>query len=103
MSAGYDWKRIFEPKSWKITTNVLIICIVVALVGFGGYSLYRYFFPKKLSQTQTIHMAQGSGAVTITNIAERKRFFIPFIEGGAEAKSKENIGAFIRAGLRFEF
>ena len=103
MSAGYDWKRIFEPKSWKITLNAVIICTVIALVLFGGYSIYRYFFPKKIQQSQTIHMAQGSGALSITNIAERKRFFIPFVECGAEAKSKEEIGAFIRAGLRFEF
>ena len=51
MSAGYDIKRVFEPKTLKITANIAIIVIVVVLVLSGAYNLYRFFFPRPNKMT----------------------------------------------------
>jgi hypothetical protein len=102
MSAGYDWKRIFEPKSWKITINAVVIIGIISCVLFGGYSIYRFFFPKKSTQSNQITVQSG-GQATIIQKNDRQRWIIPFVECGAEARDKEKIGAFIRAGVRFEW
>jgi len=77
------------------------ITLVIVLVLFLGRGIYYKLFPKPT--TTTIGDVQSGGIVNITNKNGRSRFIVPFVEGGAEARDKEKIGAFIRAGLRIEF
>ena len=70
-----------------------------------GFCLLLFLGVKSLfrkPQTQTITVGKG-GVATIIQSQDRKRFIIPFVEGGAEARDKEKIGAFIRAGIRMEW
>jgi hypothetical protein len=92
------------PKDWYKALGAFAKVLVVLIILYGLYSAWTYFFPKPTQQSQVIHMGKDSkGTVTIQNISKDKKAFIPFIEGGAEARDKENIGAFIRAGVRIEF
>lgn len=77
------------------------ITIAVVVVFFLCRGVYYKFFPKPA--TTTVGDVQAGGIVNITNKNGRSRFIIPFVEGGAEARDKEKIGAFIRAGVRLEW
>ena len=74
------------------------ITILVFLLVLGGVYVWRIVFKPKA--TTTVGNVSG-GVVNI--ISDRKRYFIPFVEGGAEARDNQKIGAYIRAGLRFEW
>ncbi len=81
-----SWLHTFGH-SWRI-----LLILVVAFI------LYRAFAPNKT----TVHV--GSGGTAIINQA-RKRFMIPFIEGGVEKNTAghRDFDSYIRCGLRFEF
>lgn len=79
-------------KSWGYGWRLIFTLIIVFLVGMG----IRAFFMKNT----TVNVGKGG----IANIYQaRKRFFIPFVEGGVEKTSDVDLDTYIRAGLRFEF
>ena len=75
------------------------ITIAVFFIIMVGVFVWRTVFKPK--QTTSIGTVQSGGVVNI--VGDRKRYFIPFVEGGAEARDNQKIGAYIRAGLRFEW
>lgn len=86
-----DWYKALG-NGWRIA-----FIFGLALLLFLGV---RSLMPKP--QKQVIKVEKG-GVATIIQSQDRKRFIIPFVEGGAEARDKEKIGAFIRGGVRFEW
>ena len=94
-------ERLTDLNTYKKYAVYLVITILSALIVFGGIGLYRKFFPKPA--TTSVGEVQAGGIVNITNKNGRARFIIPFVEGGAEARDDQKIGAYIRAGLRLEW
>jgi len=94
--------RLVDVGTYKKYLAYILITGFVALIALGGYSIYRFFVPKKPAQSNQITVQSG-GQATIIQRNERKRFVVPFVEGGAEARDREKIGAFLRAGVRVEF
>jgi len=73
---GYGWRLL----------AIVLFCLLV----------YRAFFMR----TTSVKVGKG-GTANIYNAP--KRFLIPFIEGGVEQRTQNNLNTYIRAGLRFEF
>ena len=86
-----DWFKALG-NGWRIT-----LILGIGLLLFLGV---KSILPKP--QKQIIRVEKG-GVATIIQSQDRKRFIIPFVEGGAEARDREKIGAFIRAGVRMEW
>jgi hypothetical protein len=86
---------------WKALRYGIIFTIILGL----GYLVYRgaeALFPKPQKLEQNI-VAQKGSTVNIKQVTANKRFLIPFVEGGVEARDNQDVGAFIRAGARIEF
>ena len=86
---------------WKSLRYGLIFMLFLGL----GYLIYRgaeALFPKPQKLEQNI-VAQKGSTVNIKQITANKRFLIPFVEAGVEARDNQDVGAFIRAGARIEF
>ena len=77
------------------------ITVVVFLLILGGGFVWRLVFKPKVATT-SVGTVQSGGTVNITN-KNNTRWIIPFVEGGAEARDNQKIGAYIRAGLRIEW
>ena len=80
-------------KSWGYGWRLIL---TLAILFFVGIVIWRAFFMK----TTTVHVGKGGTAI-INQV--KKRFFIPFVEGGIEKNSDVDLDTYIRAGLRFEF
>lgn len=84
---------------WKALRYGIIFSLIVGL----GYIIYRgaeALFPKPPEQNIVV---KKGGTATITQVTANKRFLIPFVEGGVEARDNQDVGAYIRAGARIEF
>jgi len=88
-----------QPVEWWKAASVAI------KIGLGlllCYMVYATFIQKKQTQTQSITVEKGGKAI-IQQRQARKRFIIPFIEVGVEQRQDDNLGTYIRGGVRFEF
>ncbi len=84
-------------KSWGLGGRFLLTLLFLTLVAF---TIKKAFFTK--TNTQSI-VAQAGSNVKVTQINRQSRFFIPFVEGGVEQRYNEQMGTYIRAGIRVEF
>ena len=100
---SFDIKKLLKSpftgmywvKSVMLGLGILAILMIV-------FTVYKAFF-KKPQLSQVITAETGSN-VTVIQKADRKRFFIPFIEGSvAQSSGGDNLESAIRGGLRFEF
>ena len=86
-----------KPMWWVKSGSLGIPWIIVAFILFTFYIAYF----KKKPDTNRVIAKEGS---TVNIISDRKRLFIPFIEGYTEKDSSTDFFNFgMRAGLRFEF
>lgn len=90
-----------DPNTYKKWIVYAVITLAVGLVIFGGVALWHKWFPKP--PTTSVGDVNAGGVVNIVNKTGRSRFIIPFVEGGAEARDNQKIGAFVRLGLRLEW
>ena len=100
----FDLGYFLAPKKQDAFKALKYGFIFLLLLGVG-YLIYRgaeALFPKPQKLEQNIVAEKGSN-VTIKQITVRQRFLIPFVEGGVEARDNQDVGAYIRAGVRIEF
>ena len=83
-------------KSWGLGLRLTVTLLLLLLLCVG----VRALFTKK--STQSIIAKPGSH-VQVTQVNKQSRFLIPFIEGGVEQNNREQMGTYIRAGVRVEF
>ena len=88
----------FTGLYWTKTVMFLLGGTGILVIGFAVYKAYF----KRPEPTQAIKAEAGSN-VTVIQQNNRKRYFIPFMEGGIEQPTNDDWHTFIRAGLRFEF
>ena len=80
-------------KAWGLGWRLILTLVIIFFVGI---TIYRAFF-----KGDTVVNVGRGGTAIIQQV--RKRFFIPFIEGGIEQRRTQDMTTYIRAGLRFEF
>jgi hypothetical protein len=83
-------------KSWGLGWRLLVTLSLIGLIFFSIYTIFHK------QPNQTIIAKPGSN-VSVTQINKQSRFFIPFIEAGVEQRTTQNMGTYIRAGVRIEF
>ncbi len=102
----FDIKKFFDFSSvafWKtagITMKIVILVLLISLLCAGGYSVFRFFFPKEVSNVNqpTFNVAQG-GTVEYSNVQNNdKNNEIGLIAG--PIYYDEKVGGF--AGIEFK-
>lgn len=99
---SFDIKKMvaspFTGLYWVKTVMFSLGAVVLFFISFAVYKAYI----KKPEPSQAIHAESGSH-VTVVQQNQKKRVFIPFIEGGVEQPSHDDFETYLRGGLRFEF
>lgn len=89
-------KSFFSGLDWF---KALMIGLKILGIAFIGLTIYRAYFMETQSQTQIFR----GNVKQVTIRQDRKKVFIPFIEGGVEKNNQTEFETYMRAGLRFEF
>lgn len=89
-------KSFFSGLDWF---KALMIGLKILGIAFIGLTIYRAYFMETQSQTQIFR----GNVKQVTIRQDRKKTFIPFIEGGVEKNNQTEFETYMRAGLRFEF
>ena len=81
---------------WFLKNKTVVKGVKIFVVLIFAFMVYRSFFMKATSVTVQ------KGGTAIINQA-RKRFFIPFIEGGIEQRQGTgSLNTYLRVGIRVE-
>ena len=87
-----DYPKFRErPLHHKLSGVSLILLLIL-----GGFTVWSAF----MKPTQKVTVQKGGQA---TFIEKPARFFIPYIEVGVEQNRWQDVGTYVRAGLRIEF
>ena len=101
MSEAFSLKKFFDLSPVALGKSLSIGWKIV-LIGLLAFTIYKAWFVPKQKQTQQITIESGGQATIIQKQDGKKRFIIPFLEGGAEKQDFDKWGTYVRFGLRIE-
>jgi len=94
-------KLVISPFTGLYWIKTLMYIFGFTVILFIGYAVYKAYI-KKPEPSQAVHADAGSNVTLIQN-NQRKRMFIPFIEGYVEQQKSDTLQTGLRAGCRVEF